>query len=97
MKREANSNYQTPVKKWIHLSPFQEQNLAIIESEDSADQPELFSALVGATPSFHDRCLTHSPLSHSSPDLDQEDEDEEEEDSFSCTPASPQSIPHQHS
>lgn len=54
MKSNPEQLHETPVKKWLRMSPFQD-DLAIIESESSQNnQGELFNQLVGYTPSFHD-------------------------------------------
>jgi hypothetical protein len=54
MKANPEKHCETPIKKWLRMSPFQE-DLAIIESESSQNnQGELFNALVGYTPSFHE-------------------------------------------
>jgi len=48
-KKSNDSQYQTPIKKWKKMSPFQE-DLAIIESDDSnSHQHELFTSLVDHT------------------------------------------------
>ena len=55
MRRNSEKHLnETPVKKWLRMSPLQE-DLAIIESESSDNhQEELFNELVGRTPSFRE-------------------------------------------
>ncbi len=73
MRRNSEKQLnETPVKKWLRMSPLQE-DLAIIESESSHDnQEELFNELVGRTPSFRE----DSHVSEMSPCSEEYSEDD---------------------
>jgi hypothetical protein len=73
MRRNSEKQLnETPVKKWLRMSPLQE-DLAIIESESSDhNQEELFNELVGRTPSFRE----DSPVSEMSPCSEEYSEDD---------------------